>query len=144
MDSRENLRIRNVSAIPRQQIVYPVVSRDRDMKRINNRFLRKNCTGYDLIGDDFDVRIGRRQRYAVERLKTFVGKVGVAVRGFIDHVLGRHKFVVGSFVIPPLMSKNLTSNRNNLRAWLLPKIAHDRCFNVDRRHECSSVGERSR
>jgi hypothetical protein len=37
--------------------------------------------------------------------------------------------------------QNLTCRCHNLRTWLLPQIAHNRCFNVDRRHEINSRGE---
>lgn len=95
------------------------------MKRIENCFGWKNRPSHDLVGDDFDIWICGKQRYAVERIKPFVSKVWITIRGFINDVLRCYQFVVGSFMIPPLVGKNLPSRRNDLCAWSLPKVTDE-------------------
>lgn len=49
MDTWENLRVRDMLAIPCQQILYPVVRDSSDMKRIDGSFLRQDPAVHHLV-----------------------------------------------------------------------------------------------
>ena len=51
LDLREKPRVGDMRAIPRQEVVYPMMGCRRDVQRIDLSLGRKNGTGHDLRGD---------------------------------------------------------------------------------------------
>ena len=78
---------------------------------------RQNRSGHDFLGDDADLRIKRKQRNSVERLQSLRGKHRIARRRFVEHILGRYKFVLAALVIPPLVGEKLNERPSQPASW---------------------------
>jgi hypothetical protein len=59
MDTQKYPGVRDVLAIPRQEILYTVMSDGGDVKRINGSFGRQDCTCHDFIGNSVNFGIAR-------------------------------------------------------------------------------------
>ena len=86
--------VRDVRAIPRQQIVYVVVGDHRDMKGVDARGSRQNRFLQDLFGDIQYRCLDGQERDARQRFESSLSESGIAVSRLIEHVLRGYEFVV--------------------------------------------------
>ena len=83
----QNSRIRDVRAVPRQQIVYVMVSNHRDMKGVDARRSRQNCLPEYFFGDFQDRLLDRQDRDVGQCLEATLSQSRITISRFIEHVL---------------------------------------------------------
>jgi hypothetical protein len=130
MNSGQHLCVRNVLAIPRQQILYPMMGCRCDVKRIDLRFCRENGSRHYFIGNLSDFRRVGQSGDTIQCKQTIRRKYRVTGRGLVDHILRYDKLIFDSLVVPSPMSQYLVCRHHNLRTWTLPQVTDNRCFYV--------------
>jgi len=134
VDAWQNPGIREVLAVPRQQVLYSMVGHGGYVKRIDLRCRRQDSKRHDRAGNLSDFRSVRQQRNTVQQEQAVCRKGRVTRRRLVDDIQGRDELVVGSFVISPSVRQQLSCRGDHLRTRLLPQVADDRCFDVNRVH----------
>lgn len=124
-----------MSAIPSQQIVYTVDGRARNMQSIQQRICWKDGTREDFGGKSINVDTKRQQWDLTRMSQTFCGKFRAAIIGLVNNILSCHEIITMPMEIPPLSCDLLTQNGVWLCLRILAKKAHDRCLDVDCRHD---------
>jgi hypothetical protein len=86
--------IRDMRAIPRQEVVYVMMGDHRDMKGIDACGSRQNRFSQNLFGDFQDCPFNRQDRDTCEHLESTLGQGGITIRRLVEHVLRGHELVV--------------------------------------------------
>jgi hypothetical protein len=112
--------IRDMRAIPRQEVVYVMMGDHRDMKGIDARGSRQNRFSQNLFGDVQDCPLNRQDRDTRQRLQSALCEGGISINCLVEHVLRGYEFVVQPLRGPPPLRKELPRRGNDLTAWSAP------------------------
>lgn len=137
MDPRKDLGIRDVLAVPRQEILYAMVGHRRDVQCIDLSLRRQNSGRHDLTGDPRNLGIVRQKRNAIQCAQAVARERRISRGCLVNHVLGDNQLVVLSIMIPPAVSEQLSRSSDELGAGSLPQVADDRRLDVDGVHHVS-------
>ena len=99
-----------MSAIPRQQIVYTVDRRARNMQSIQQRACWKDGTREDFGGKSINVDTEGQQWDVSKVSQTFGGKLCVSSIGLVNNILGRDEIITMPMEIPPRSRHLLTQH----------------------------------
>ena len=112
--------IRDMRAIPRQEVVYVMMGDHCDMKGIDACGSRQNRFSQNLFGDFQDCLVDGQDRDAGQRLPSALCEGGIPISCLVEHVLRGHEFLVQPFRGPPPLRKELPRRSNDLTAWSAP------------------------
>jgi hypothetical protein len=117
--------IRDMRAVPRQQVVYLLMSHHGDMQGVDTRRSWQNRLSQDLFGNAQDCPLNRQDRDTCERLESTVGQGGITIRRLVEHVLRGNELVVCPLCTPLPLRQQLPRRSNDLTTWSPTKVADD-------------------
>ncbi len=128
--------IGNMCAVPRQQVVYPVIGHQGNVQRVKLGLGGQDGACHDLLCDSVNLRGKVQQRKTIQCQEPLSRQVRVAIGRLVEHILRNNEFVFMPLVFPPAPREHLPGRRDQLVAGQLTQVTYDGCFDIQSgRHE---------
>lgn len=140
LDLAAQCGVRQVLAVPRQQIVHAVRCCDGNLDRVGNRSFEQRQFFDQLLGQRCNIGSQGQQRNALDFIKPLACRSFIPAAGFLDNRLRDKEVEKGASYLPPVLRDLLIRSEDQVAAWTSRQIADDCGFEMDSelRHACET------